>query len=276
MKKEMRPVILSVLSLGVAVAASWGKEDAPRLVPKAGAALTYRLTAHTESPDPSGARVTGGTYVIMIRSNTESSASGTRRPITILVPVPPVASLPTGSDYASWDIPDEFAARAQARSQVTLSYFVPTVYVVANPKIDVTKSTTQQKLVLQDDFDVLAIFLSCQPSDLQKFMPLGKTKTLDLTCQQHVKFPKTNGLERERDYPVEVHLSYGGKDRTTTEAGTFDTQVIDMKEVSTDQESESTFHFSETIGATVKLTRTITNRAQRTITAVTELLKYTE
>jgi hypothetical protein len=133
--------------------------------------------------------------------------------------VPPVAGVPTGGDYVSWVIPDEFAARAQARSQVTLSYFVPAVYVVANPKIDVTKSATQQKLVLQDDFEVTAIFLNCEPSDLQKFIPLGKTKTLDLTCQQHVKFPKTNGLEREKDYPVEVHLSYGGTDQTTTEAG---------------------------------------------------------
>jgi hypothetical protein len=180
-------------------------------------------------------------------------------------------------DYCSMRFPADVALKAQAKSQYNLSYFIPTAVVIVTPQIDPAESAAQKTAVFKDSDIVVSNFLDCEPSALQKFMPLGSTQTLDLACQRRTA-SFVNGQQREN--PAEstrIHLSYRGKTSTTTLAGQFETHIIDMNETMASRELNASFYFSDKIGATVKYTqKIISNEPKYTFNSESELLKYEE
>jgi hypothetical protein len=281
MPRKSLQVLLSVPPLVLAAASSLSAADAPRLVPRAGAMLTYRFTISTErSGGPTVSA--GGISALMIGASTGSSATGTRRPLAGLMPKPP-GGCPAGSritvmtDYCSMWFPAEVASKAQAESRYTLSYFIPTAIVIATPQVDLAESAAQKTAVFKDSDIVVSNFLDCGPSALQKFMPPGTMDALDLDCERRTGF-SMNGQQKENPaQPTHMHLAYRGKTTTATPAGEFETHVIDMDETMASQEWHASFYFSDTIGATVRYTQKVAGKDMKyTVSSESELLKYEE
>jgi len=278
-------VLLPVLCSMSAATLSWGEGNAPRLVPKPGAVLTYRNISQVEAPAGGGGGV-GSIYSIVVGASAGSLASATRKPVAALLQrslwancsgnaCPPAASI--SGDYVVIPVPEELAVKAQAKSELTLSSFVPVNYVTADPELDPSRSDATRVIAFQDSYHVVGAFLDCKPSDIERFLPLGHTNNLDMDCQQRTRDSFGNRPPSEKTYPVRLQLSYGGKTRTTTPAGPFETHIIEMALTAPDYERRSTFYFSDEIGATVKQTGKITSSATHS-TMATEiiLLKYAE
>jgi hypothetical protein len=282
-----RAVLLAVLFPMSAVTLSWGGGDALRLVPKPGTVLTYRMTSRVEAA-PAGGGGPGSIYSIVVGSSAGSLASATRKPIAALLQrslwancsgdsCPPAANISETGDYVVMPFPEELALKAQAKSELTLSSFIPVAYVTADPEVDPSRSEATRVVIFQDSYHVVGAFLDCKPSDIERFLPLGRTNNLDMACQQRTKDSYGNRPPSEKTYPVRLQLSYGGKVRTTTPAGPFETHIIEMSLTAPDYERRSTFYFSDEIGATVKQTGKITSSATHsTMATETMLLKYAE
>jgi hypothetical protein len=289
MPRRVPQVLLSVPPFILAAASPLSATDAPRLVPKSGSARTYRFTISTErsgAPTVNG----GGIYAAMISASTGSSATGTRRPVAGLMPKPAAAGSSGGigcaagwhmtimPDYCSIRYPADVASKAEARSQYTLSYFILTATVTVTPQPDVAESAAQKTAVFKDPGIVTSNFLDCEPSELQKFIPLGSKETLDLACQRR-SGTFINGLQRDNPAePSRIRLTYRGKTSTTTLAGQFDTHIIDMDETTAKAELHATFYFSDRIGATVKYMHKIVGKTdvKFTVSSESELVKYEE
>jgi hypothetical protein len=279
---------LSVPPCILAAASSLSAADAPRLVPKAGATLTYRFTTSTEmSSGPTMA--SGGIHALMISASTGPSATGTRKPVSVMVPKQVTGNSPgeTGC-FAGWHVtvmpgycsirfPADVASKAQARSQYALSYFIPTASVLVTPQTDPGESAAQKTAVFKDTYITVTSFLDCEPSDLQKFFPLGSTETLDLACQRRGGAVVNRQQRDNPAQPTRIHLTYRGKTSTTTLAGQFETHIIDMDETTAGGELHASFYFSDKIGATVKYTQKFVGKDFKyTISYESALLKYEE
>lgn len=279
-----RAFALFAAIVGVVISSYAAQAREVRVVPVAGATLTYRQTYNLLGPK--GAKQ-GSIYAYSIKSSDGLTSNGVIKVVALLMPRADLSELyplPPGQSWQQFPgartedgflalpVPDKIGAAVAKFSKLTLRYFIEEQHEFPLPapanedNIRAGFSSTPVAFPLTTT--------DCDLASLQTFPPFGSWRKVQMPCfvsetsnSGHANAPPTN---------VVWSISYEGESKVTVPSGAWKVEKISLS--TTSSAGATTTHevlFSTKIGAIVSET-TVIRWPQRsdTRTYYTELIEY--
>ena len=266
--------------------------DDTRVVPAVGTTLTYRMLAISTMEGRSSRF--GQIYTHVVTSSDGATAAGFIKPLAMIWGCP--ASDATNpcvtarkspkarqeGDLVVVPVPAEISDSLAKQSAFKVHYFITELRKFAFPGTKDPDNPDERAMGPEPAY-VLTNTMECDSTELQRFLPLGKTPQITLACKATlVRVPGAGShvSPLEKNDAVSVEISDQGVGQITLPSGKWEARKFAIKVVPADSSrggAQSEVQFSTKLGVPIKTHSIISNLSSHTVTETdSELIAFTQ